>query len=273
MVIWEAPLGTMGELVLRSSFPSAPPPRSVGRRTVRETLHQLSLALAPDHGCWRLIVRGDLAGAQASQTAKAYRPEIAMLALPHAQPLRAPREAGDWRRAQRQAEEPSVRSRRPLLPSPAAALPGDLSDRVDAGSDRDAAALPPAGRRSPRPRLASMAAARRDPPNAPTSPIVAVRAAPTPEQDVAAHDDDDRESAAAASDTGAEAAKGAHRCRADGRARAECERARRARCRSRRAAGFAPGTWSSVKPAADESETLRGGVGFANPYGWQARAL
>ena len=102
---------------------------------MRETLHQLSLALAlPITVAAVWIVRGDPAGVHATQTATAYRAELADLPLPTPQRLRAPREASDWLGVHRQSEDPIARRRRAALLDLAAPKPVALA--VEAGSEQ-----------------------------------------------------------------------------------------------------------------------------------------
>ncbi len=147
---------------------------------MRESLHQLSLALAlPIAVAMVWIVRGDPSGDHGSQTARAYRVELAELALPVAQHLRAPRTPVEWRHAPRASEEATARHRRSLLPETAAQPPSELA--LEAGSERDRGAAKPL--RPSQPDALDSAGASVHPPRpdfapVPTLPLVATRTHP-----------------------------------------------------------------------------------------------
>jgi len=103
---------------------------------MRESLHQLSLALALPLAVTAVwIVRGDPSGVPATQTATAYRAELADLPLPTPQRLRAPREATDGLGVHRHPDDPIARPRRVGLPDRVAPQPIELA--VEAGSAPD----------------------------------------------------------------------------------------------------------------------------------------
>lgn len=146
---------------------------------MRETLHQLTMALALPLAVTAVwVVRGNPGPVEATETATAYRAELAALPLPRSERLRAPREAIDWRRAQRETEEPIAPRLRVTLPEPAPARPVALTPSDDSARDRGVLAaprvaapeLPPVSDPSPR-------AARAAQPTVATLPAVVPSAA------------------------------------------------------------------------------------------------
>jgi len=108
---------------------------------MRETLHQLTLALALPIAVVAVgTFRGEPAATTARETANAYRVELAELPLPTPERLRTPGEAFDWRAPRVTPEDPTPSHRRRALPNPSAPSPVDLA--VDAGAGIAVAAPP-----------------------------------------------------------------------------------------------------------------------------------
>ena len=143
---------------------------------MRESLYQLSLTLALPLAVTAVwIVRGDPAGVHATQTATAYRAELADLPLPTPQRLRAPREAADWLGVHRHPDDPIGRPRRAALPDLAAPPPVELAVEAGTGPDWGVAPFPRDGQP---PRTDASAFAAPDAfPILPTPLIVASRTA------------------------------------------------------------------------------------------------
>ena len=102
---------------------------------VHQLVHQLGMALALPLAVIAVwSVRGNAAGVQATQTASAYRAELAPLPLPTPRRLRAPRDEGYALGVQRHPEDPIARRRRALLPDPGTPQPVELA--LEAGSEQ-----------------------------------------------------------------------------------------------------------------------------------------
>lgn len=114
---------------------------------MRETLHQLTLALALPIAVGAVwIVRGESVANPVPETATAYRAELEDLPLPTRERLRTPDVATDWRAPRVTPEDPTSRRRSPLLPNQSAPPPVDLA--VGASSET-AVAAPPSPRAEP----------------------------------------------------------------------------------------------------------------------------
>ena len=101
---------------------------------MRETLHQLSVALALPLAVIAVwVVRGEPAGLPAGETATAYRANLADLPLPSRERLRTPGSSIDIRAPRVTPEDASPRHRRPLLPVQSTPPPVDIA--VDASSE------------------------------------------------------------------------------------------------------------------------------------------
>jgi len=198
------------------------------RETLHPLIHQLSLALALPLAVTAVwIVRGDPAGVHGTQTATAYRVELADLPLPAPQRLRAPREATDWLGVRRHPEDPIARRRRAALPESAAPQPVELG--VEAGPEQARVVAP--SPRDGQPQLTATTGApalAASPPLPVTTPlIVASRAAAVPARIDAPESNGGAAIKAPEPDPDAEAAAGASTAlEKTGRARADSDSVR-----------------------------------------------